>query len=76
MIFTCVCVSDNDQAAMKAESDNVDAAVRDIIALAQELLPKVEDIDNEAVGDMVDEELKQTTKAIEDAEAKIVVSKS
>jgi len=41
--------------------------------LSTELLPKVEDVELDAVGDMVDEEMLQTTQAIEAAAAKIAV---
>lgn len=43
---------------------------------AEELIPKIEDVQAEKMGDMVDEEMLQTTKAIEQATAKLAVSSS
>ena len=52
---------------------SVESALRRIMTQAEELLPKVEDIP-EKMGDLVDEEMLHTTRAIEQAAAKIAVS--
>lgn len=49
----------------------VDETLRRIISQAEELIPKIEDVQAEKMGDMVDEEMLQTTKAIEQATAKL-----
>lgn len=48
--------------------------LRTILSRAEDLIPKIEDIQAEKMGDMVDEEMMQTTKAIEQAAARIAVS--
>ena len=59
---------------MPSAADNVDQLVKRIIAHAETLLPKVEDIKAEQMGDMVDQEMQQTTEAIAQAAEKIAVS--
>lgn len=54
----------------------VDETLRRIMSQAEELIPKIEDVQAEKMGDMVDEEMLQTTKAIEQATAKLAVSSS
>lgn len=49
----------------------VDETLRRIMSQAEELIPKIEDVQAEKMGDMVDEEMLQTTKAIEQATAKL-----
>jgi hypothetical protein len=44
-----------------------------ILSLAEELVPKVEDVQAEQIGDMVDIEMQMTSQAIEEATAKIAV---
>lgn len=56
-----------------AQSALVDAELRKIIAQAEELLPKDDDVQAEQMGDMVDQEMQMTSKAIEEAAAKIAV---
>lgn len=48
--------------------------LRTILSQAEDLIPKIEDIQAEKMGDMVDEEMMQTTMAIEQAAARIAVS--
>ena len=50
--------------------------VNRILALAKELMPKTEDIRTEDIGDMVDQEMAQTSNAIEAAAARIAVRKN
>ena len=56
-----------------AKSASVEAALRQILSQAELLLPKMEDVRAEMMGDLVDEEMQQTAKAIEEAAAKIAV---
>lgn len=49
----------------------VEDVLRTILSRAEDLIPKIEDIQAEKMGDMVDEEMMQTTKAIEQAAARI-----
>jgi huntingtin interacting protein 1 len=54
-----------------SKASHVEESLRKILAQAELLLPKVEDVRTDMVGDMVDEEMQLTTKAIEEAAAKI-----
>jgi len=56
-----------------AKSASVEAALRKILSQAELLLPKMEDVQAERMGDLVEEEMQQTAKAIEEAAAKIAV---
>jgi len=56
-----------------AKSACVEAALRKILSQAEQLLPKMEDVQAEMMGDLVDKEMQQTAKAIEEAAAKIAV---
>lgn len=56
-----------------AKSACVEAALRKILSQAERLLPKMEDVEADMMGDLVDEEMQQTAKAIEEAAAKIAV---
>jgi len=56
-----------------AKSACVEAALRQILSQAELLLPKMEDVRAEMMGDLVEEEMQQTAKAIEEAAAKIAV---
>jgi len=56
-----------------AKSACVEAALRKILSQAELLLPKMEDVRAETMGDLVDEEMQLTAKAIEEAAAKIAV---
>ena len=44
------------------------------MSLTEELVPKSDDVKTEEIGDMVDNEMQLTSKAIEQAAAKIQVS--
>jgi len=56
-----------------AKSACVEAALRKILAQAELLMPKMEDVQAEMMGDLVDDEMQHTVKAIEEAAAKIAV---
>ena len=45
-----------------------------MLALAEELLPKVEDVKADQMGDLVDQEMAQTTVAVQTAADRIAVS--
>jgi len=45
-----------------------------LISQAEVLLPKIEDVKAEQMGDLVDQEMAETTSAIEKAAARIAVS--
>lgn len=47
--------------------------IRQILKQAELLLPKLADVTEEEIGDLVDKEMQQTTDAIEAAAAKIAV---
>lgn len=48
--------------------------IRRMVVLGEELLPKVEDVKAENMGDMIDQEMEETQKAIEAASKRIAVS--
>ena len=50
--------------------------LRKIVSNAEELVPKIEDVKADAMGDMVEDEMHQTARAIEEAAAKIAVRRS
>jgi hypothetical protein len=54
-------------------SDHLDELVKRILVHAEALLPKVEDVKAEQMGDMIDQEMQQTTAAIAKAAEKIAV---
>ncbi|KAK2156416.1 hypothetical protein LSH36_214g05005 [Paralvinella palmiformis] len=54
-----------------SKADNIDQLVKRILSHAEALLPKVEDVKAEQMGDMVDQEMQQTTEAIAQAAEKI-----
>lgn len=56
-----------------AQAARVQAELCKILSLAEELVPKVEDVRAEQIGDMVDIEMHMTSQAIEEATAKIAV---
>jgi len=56
-----------------AKSACVEAALRTILSQAELLLPKMEDVEADMMGDLVDDEMQQTAKAVEEAAAKIAV---
>ena len=56
-----------------SKADNIDQLVKRILSHAEALLPKVEDVKAEQMGDMVDQEMQQTTEAIAQAAEKIAV---
>ena len=47
--------------------------MKQLMALTEELVPKTEDVKVEEIGNMVDNEMQLTSKAIEQAAAKIEV---
>jgi len=56
-----------------AKSACIEAALRKILSQAELLLPKMEDVEAKTMGDLVDEEMQHTAKAVEEAAAKIAV---
>ena len=60
--------------AVPSQSDAVRQLIARLVTQAEELLPKIEDVQAEKMGDLVDQEMALTTKAIEDAASKIAVS--
>jgi len=56
-----------------AQSASIEAALRKILSQAELLLPKMEDVQAKTMGDLVDEEMQHTAKAVEEAAAKIAV---
>ena len=60
--------------AVPSQSDAVRQLIQKLVTQAEELLPKIEDVQAEKMGDLVDQEMALTTKAIEDAASKIAVS--
>ena len=59
---------------MPSQADSVRELIARLVSQAEELLPKIEDVQAEKMGDLVDQEMALTTKAIEDAASKIAVS--
>jgi len=59
-----------------AQADTVQQLIDRLVSQAEELLPKIEDVQAEKMGDLVDQEMALTTKAIEDAASKIAVSRT
>ena len=56
-----------------SQADAVRQLIARLVTQAEELLPKIEDVQAEKMGDLVDQEMALTTKAIEDAASKIAV---
>ena len=56
-----------------AKSACIEAALRKILSQAELLLPKMEDVQAKTMGDLVEEEMQHTAKAVEEAAAKIAV---
>ncbi len=55
------------------EAELITQLIRRILEHAEALLPKVEDVKAEQMGDMIDHEMQQTTDAIEKAAKRIAV---
>lgn len=68
------CVSSESHDEFQILGRRVEEVLRTILSRAEDLIPKIEDVQAEKMGDMVDEEMMQTTKAIEQAAARIAVS--
>jgi len=68
-----VCLHVGSYQEVVAKSASVEAALRQILSQAELLLPKMEDVRAKTMGDLVDEEMQLTAKAIEEAAAKIAV---
>ena len=49
------------------QSDVVRRSIASLVSIGEKLLPKIEDVAAEKIGDMVDQEMLQTTNAIEQA---------
>ena len=62
-----------DNIEIKNCSNNLETKINDIIVIVNELLPKIHDIDKKEIGDLVDQEMHNTTQAIEEAVAKLEV---
>ncbi|XP_064612942.1 huntingtin-interacting protein 1-like isoform X2 [Liolophura sinensis] len=63
-------VEKNDTASLRTDINSLTSRVQRIIGLAEALVPKMEDVKVGEIGDMVDEEIDATTKAIEQAAAR------
>lgn len=73
MHFVHVCPILESYRDIPSQSARVEAALQKLMSQAEELLPKIEDVQAEKMGDMIEEEMLTTTKAIEEAAAKIAV---
>ena len=60
-------------ADLPQEVEKLVALIKSIMTNAEELVPKVEDVSAEKIGDMVDQEMHATTEAIEAAAKRIQV---
>ena len=49
------------------QSDRVKQTIESLVVIGEKLLPKIEDVAAEKMGDLVDQEMLQTTNAIEQA---------
>ena len=58
---------------IKSYSDSLELKVNNIIKMVNELLPKIHDINKKEIGDLVEQEMQNTTQAIEEAVAKLEV---
>ena len=56
-----------------AQYDRMTALIERIMAHAEELVPKIEDVKAEQMGDLIDKEMQETQNAIESAAKKINV---
>lgn len=56
-----------------SEAEQVEELLRRIMAAAKALIPDVEDLQAEQLGDLIDQEMQQTTEAIEAAAKRIAV---
>lgn len=68
-----LCLSSDDKASLRTDIDSLTSHVQRIISLAEALVPKMEDVKIGEIGDLVDEEIDATTKAIEQAAARFEV---
>ena len=57
-----------------AQYDRVTALIERIMAHAEELVPKIEDVKAEQMGDLIEKEMQETQNAIDSAAKKIDVS--
>ena len=55
------------------DTESLCAVIQRIMKQAEDLLPKIEDVKIEQIGDLVDQEMQHTTNAIEEAAARIAV---
>ena len=62
------------ESALAGQSEKLSDFIRRMVALGEELLPKIEDVKAEKMGDMIDEEMEETQKSIEAAAKRIAVS--
>ncbi len=68
--------SPGDESALRGQSEKLSGFIRRLVALGEELLPKVEDAKAENMGDLIDQEMEETQKAIESASKRFAVSLS
>ena len=68
----CTLIS-GDGSALPGQAEKLSDFVRRMVALGEELLPKVEDVKAEKMGDMIDQEMEETQQAIEAASKRIAV---
>ena len=59
---------------MPDQAEKLSDFIRRMVTLGEELLPKVEDVKAEKMGDMIDQEMEETQQAIEAASKRIAVS--
>ena len=73
LFFLCSPPPPDLMSSVPSQADAVRQLIARLVTQAEELLPKIEDVQAEKMGDLVDQEMALTTKAIEDAASKIAV---
>lgn len=59
--------------SLSEQGKAVSALMKKLVAQAEELVPKVEDVKAEQMGNLIENEMEETTRAIEAAAARINV---
>lgn len=61
-------------ANIEGDADHAIKCMKKMIAIAEDLVPKMVDVKEKEIGDLVDNEMSSTTAAIEEAARRIAVS--